>query len=53
MMTRQEIIRMIERNMKNSPNPMIDYETAMKALRSISKLPINAIFPGLQSGVWQ
>ena len=28
---------MLERNMKNNPNPMIDYETAMKALKSISK----------------
>jgi hypothetical protein len=37
MMTRKEIVRMIERNMNNNPNPMIDYETAMKALRSISK----------------
>lgn len=36
-MTRQEIIRMIERNTKNNPNPLIDYETAMKALKSISK----------------
>jgi hypothetical protein len=37
MMTRQEIIEMVERNMTNNPNPMIDYETAMKALRSITK----------------
>lgn len=37
MMTQEEIIGMIERNMNNNPNPMIDHETAMKALRSISK----------------
>lgn len=28
---------MVERNINNNPNPMIDHETAMKALRSISK----------------
>lgn len=37
MMTRQEIIKMVERNMNNNPNPMIDHETAIKALKSISK----------------
>ncbi len=32
MMTKEEITKMVERNMKNNPNPMIDHETAMKAL---------------------
>lgn len=36
-MTKQEIIKLVERNMKDNPNPMIDHETAMKALRSITK----------------
>ncbi len=36
-MTNQEIIRLVERNMKNNPNPMIDSETALKALKAVSK----------------
>jgi hypothetical protein len=37
MMTKQEIINFIERNMNNNPNPMIDSETALKALKAVSK----------------
>ncbi len=36
-MTRKELEKYIERNLKNNPNPMIDHETAMSALRSVSK----------------
>lgn len=37
MLTAQEIRKLVERNIKNNPNPMIDQETAMRALRTISK----------------
>lgn len=37
MMSQKEIIRMIKRNMNNNPNPMIDHETAIKALKAVSK----------------
>lgn len=32
MLTKKEIIKLVERNMKNNPNPMIDGETARKPL---------------------
>jgi hypothetical protein len=34
-MTKQEILQMIERNMRNHPNPMIDTETALEALQKV------------------
>ena len=37
-MTKQEIIRLVERNMNNNPNPMIDTETGVKALKRLVSL---------------
>lgn len=38
MMTQQEIIRMIERNMNNNPNPMIATEAGVRAVKKFEKL---------------
>src|SRR5687768_12359591 len=35
-MTKQEILQMIERNMRNHPNPMIDTETGVKAVLKVA-----------------
>lgn len=37
-MTQQEIIRMIERNMKNNPNPMIATEAGVRAVKKMATL---------------
>ena len=37
-MTKQEIFKMVERNMRNHPNPMIDTETGVKAVKQFAAL---------------
>lgn len=38
MMTRQEIIRMVDRNMNNNPNPMIATEAGVRAVKKYASL---------------
>jgi len=37
-MTKQEIIQMVERNIRNHPNPMIDTDTGVEAVLSVAEL---------------
>src|SRR5207253_9290742 len=37
-MTKQEIIQMVERNIRNHPNPMIDTETGVEAVLQVADL---------------
>ena len=38
MMTREEIIRMVDRNMRNNPNPMIATDAGVSALKKLASL---------------
>lgn len=38
MMTRQEIIRMVDRNMRNNPNPMIATDAGVRAVKKYASL---------------
>ena len=38
MMTKQEIIRLVERNMSNNPNPMIATEAGVRAVKKCAPL---------------
>ncbi len=38
MMTREEIIRMVDRNMRNNPNPMIATEAGVRAVKKYASL---------------